>query len=297
MARHLTIRFLVAVWLCFLLEFALVSAPAPVFREGRVPYVLTNSIGMKLACLPAGEFAMGSPEDEPSRSGDESVRRGVKIPAGFCVGVYEVTQKEYEEVTGKNPSYFSARGAGKAIVSGIDTGTFPVESVSWNDAVAFCKKLGERSGEKGRVYRLPTEAEWEYACRAGTKTATCFGYTLTSKQANFDGEMPYNGAPKGSHLGRPCRVGSYRPNAWGLYDMHGNVWEWTADWYGAYFKKKRVNGKPTGGKGDDSPVVRGGGWWGPGSYCRSAFRSRQLATATHNDGGFRVVFDPPAASR
>ena len=136
------------------------------------PKEITNSIGMKLVLIPAGKFLMGSPKDEKERWPDEE-QHEVSITKPFYLGVYVVTQAEYEKVMGNNPSYFSAKGDGKDSVKDMDTGQFPVEAVSWDDAVAFCKKLSELPEEKkaGRVYRLPTEAEWEYACRAGTKTA------------------------------------------------------------------------------------------------------------------------------
>src|SRR5204863_6448340 len=135
----------------------------------------------------------------------------------FHLGVYPVTQAQYEKVMGNNPSQFRP---GK---DGLDTADFPVENISWQNAKDFCAKLSALPAEKsaGRVYRLPTEAEWEYACRAGTTTPFAFGKALSSDQANFNGTLPYGGAAKGPHLNRPAKVGSYKPNAFGLYDMHG----------------------------------------------------------------------------
>lgn len=248
---------------------------------------ITNSIGMKLVLIPAGKFTMGSPKDEKDRGTDEE-QHEVEITKPFYLGVYTVTQAEYEKVMGKNPSWFSVTGGGKDTVQGLDTSRFPVENVSWDDAVEFCKKLSEVPEEKkaGRAYRLPTEAEWEYACRAGTTTPFHYGKTLSSKQANFNGNVPYGGAAKGPYLGKPTTVGSYEPNAFRLYDMHGNVWQWCQDWY---------TEKPLGGK---DPVVtrrasyrlfRGGGWSDFGEGCRSAYRFSREPDDRNDDLGFRVA--------
>src|SRR5262249_9706674 len=145
---------------------------------------------------------------------------------------------------------------------------------TWHDAVAFCQRLGERPEEKKarRAYRLPTEAEWEYACRAGTTSVFFSGDSFTSTQANFDGKYP-QGTTSGPFLGRTCRVGSYRPNLWGLYDMTGNVWQWCADWYNAqYYTRARVAG-PTGPESGERRCRRGGSWYMNATQCRSAYRS------------------------
>ena len=179
------------------------------------PVEITNSIGMKLKLIPAGEFMMGSQEVGPQHK--------VRITKPFYLGVYEVTQAEYEEVMGKNPSWFSKGGGGAEEVPGEDTSGYPVEQVSWEDAVEFCKKL---SAKEGKTYRLPTEAEWEYACRAGTTTRFSFGN---------DGESlaGYAWYSDNSDV-KTHSVGEKKPNAWRLHDMHGNVWEWCADWHGLY---------------------------------------------------------------
>ncbi len=255
------------------------------------PKEITNAIGMKLALIPAGTFLMGSPKNEQERLPDEE-QHEVSITKPFYLGVYEVTQAEYEKVMGNNPSYFSANGYGKGSVKDMDTGRFPVEMVSWDDAVAFCKKLSELPEEKkaGRVYRLPTEAEWEYACRAGTKTVFHHGDSLSSKQANFDGNYPHGGAGKGPYLERTAKVGSYAPNAFGLYEMHGNVWEWCQDGHAENYYKSSPREDPPGGPAHaSSRVVRGGGWDDHGRLCRSSSRSRGNPDNRRRYLGFRVA--------
>jgi formylglycine-generating enzyme required for sulfatase activity len=269
---------------------------------------VTNSIGMKLVLIPAGKFTMGSPQEErdtalasvPEGSRAqakswfevEGPQHEVEISKPFYLGVYEVTQAEYEKVMGTNPSWFSATGSGKEKVEGKDTSRFPVENVSWNDAVEFCKKLSETPEEKrsGRVYRLPTEAEWEYSCRGGASSKPFhFGDSLTSTQANFDGNYPYGGADKGPYLERTTRVGSYDANAFGLYDMHGNVWEWCADWYSKDYYKDSPRKDPQGPATGTSRVLRGGSWGVYGWNCRSASRSGVDPGIRCGNVGFRVV--------
>ena len=188
------------------------------------PKTVTNSIGMKLALIPAGTFIMGSPPSEPDRDNKEE-RHEVSITKPFYMGIHEVTQAEYVEVT-RGVEGFTNRSAFKGEQN-------PVENVEWKTATAFCELLSARPEEMtaGRKYRLPTEAEWEYACRAGTKTAFHFGNALSSENANFNGNYPAGDAAKGPYLRKPTSIGSYKPNAFGLYDMHGNVAEWCADWY------------------------------------------------------------------
>jgi formylglycine-generating enzyme required for sulfatase activity/outer membrane protein assembly factor BamB len=295
-------------WICFLLaapgcgrqtpaekEAAADTGPARVISvdggPGQGMRTVTNSIGMDLALLPPGEFLMGSPDTDLDAREDEKPRHRVRITRPFYMGRYEVTQEEYQRVMGTNPSFFSPTGHGKDRVAGLNAGRFPAEQVRWHDAVAFCARLSELPAEKeaGRVYRLPTEAEWEYACRAGTTTPFSAGDSLSSLQANFNGNNPAGGAARGPFLARTSAVGSYAPNAWGLYDMHGNVWEWCADWYGRTYYRESPSEDPAGPATGSSRVIRGGEWYGDGRDCRSAFRYADLPDGIFYVMGFRVV--------
>jgi formylglycine-generating enzyme required for sulfatase activity len=199
----------------------------------------------------------------------------VTISKDYYLGVYKVTQAQYEKVVGKNPSLYQG-----AIV-GNENADLPVENVSWDNAVEFCKKLSELPDEKkaGRVYRLPTEAEWEYACRAGSKTAYSFD--------DEEGLLPEYGWFNRNSSNRTHTVGLLEPNAWGLYDMHGNVFEWCSDWYGEY--PKGAVSDPTGPKVDSDRVLRGGGWRYFAAYCRSANRNWDTPDGRSNDLGFRLA--------
>jgi formylglycine-generating enzyme required for sulfatase activity len=250
---------------------------------------ITNSIGMKLAYIAPGKFMMGSPKEEKERSDNEFLHE-VELTRGFYMGVYAVTQQEYETVMGKNPSYFSAQGGGKEKVAGMDTRRFPVESVSWEDAKEFCGKL---SAKEGKTYRLPSEAEWEYVCRAGTTTPFHFGETISTDQANYHGEYVYGNGKKGVYRGRPMPVGSFAPNAWGLYDMHGNVWQWCEDWYDAKYYENSPKTNPLNETKGQIRVLRGGSWSYVPRLCRSAYRDDYAPDYRSYDGGFRVVFVSP----
>jgi formylglycine-generating enzyme len=254
---------------------------------------VTNSIGMTLAWIPPGTFSMGAPEDEEGRSEDEGPEHEVTIAKAFYLGVYAVTQGEYEQVMGSNPSYFAANGDGKAQVEGMMTDRFPVEMVSHGDAVKFCEKLSGLKKEKGKnhLYRLPTEAEWEYACRGGAglkKSPFHFGNTLSSHQANFNGNYPSGGVAKGPYLERTCAVGSYKANPFGLYDMHGNVWEWCSDWYEEDYYASSPASDPPGGKGSRR-VFRGGGWRSAAEYCSAGYRNSGGPASRINNLGFRLL--------
>jgi formylglycine-generating enzyme required for sulfatase activity/tRNA A-37 threonylcarbamoyl transferase component Bud32 len=250
-----------------------------------------NSIGMRFVGIPAGTFWMGSPDNEKGRQPDEH-RHEVEITRSFYLGVCEVTQGQYEKVMGTNPSDFSATGGDRGKVAGLDTRSFPVEKVSWEDAVRFCEALGNLPEERaaGRTYRLPTEAEWEYACRGGVANEPVhFGKSLSSLQANIDGRYPFGEADKGPYLGRTKEVGSYRPNAFGLYDMHGNVWEWCADWYDENYYKTGPRKDPQGPANGTHRVLRGGSWLDIGFNCLSANRFRNQPDYHYYSNGFRVV--------
>ena len=248
-------------------------------------------LGVKLCWCPAGRFKMGSPRDElERRPGEAQVE--VTLTRGFWMAKYEATQGQWKRVVGKLPGALTAE-----LSEGDD---FPVGKVNFAEAEGFCRKLTELAGHAGELpasweFRLPTEAQWEYACRAGTTTATAFGDKLSSKQANFKGK-PYNGAEPGPQIGRAAKVGSYPANAWGLHDMHGNTYEWCRDWY-----HRRLPGgidpdlhdaKDSATKsehGDVSRVRRGGCWADEGWPCRSAFRLRFEPERRHEHIGFRVV--------
>ena len=253
---------------------------------------ITNSIGMKLVYIPVGKFRMGSPQDEAGRRDDEGPEHDVEIAKGFYMGVYEVTQGEYEKVMGSNPSQFAATGNLKERVKGMDTSRFPVEWVSRDDAVKFCERLSTLEGEKSatRVYRLAREAEWEYACRGGATSKTTFyhGKSLSSDQANY-GE---------SRLNRTREVGSYKPNGFGLYDMQGNVGEWCADWYDKEYYSKSPVKDPPGPASGIFGVSRGGCWQLSVGYCRSADRHGLCQpSARYETLGFRVVMVPSGTNR
>ena len=250
---------------------------------GRPPR-LFNSLGMQLALLPAGTFLMGAPAEESGHFPNETPQHEVTLSRPFYLGLYPVTQQDYLTVMDANPSHFTAHYGGAP--------NHPVEEVTWEDAVAFCKQLSALPGERaaGRVYRLPTEAEWEYACRAGTTTAFSFGPTASSTQANFSGHHPYDDAD-GPYLQRTSAVGSYLPNAFGLYDMHGNVWEWCADWYQPDYYAHSPAVDPPGPEAGESHPLRGGSWFIVGRGCRSAERCYTDEAPVRRTGsiGFRVA--------
>ncbi len=235
--------------------------------------------GMEFILVPAGTFAMGSPTGERGREPQEVLHR-VQLTKPFYLGRYEVTQGQWQAVMGGNPSRFRECGS-----------DCPVEDVSWHQAREFLELLGEASGER---FRLPTEAEWEYACRAGTSTPFSMGEDLSSDDANYDGDPALAGWPPGLDRGRTTPVGTFAANPWGFHDLHGNVWEWTEDWHCAYPSGPIVD--PVGDCEGGLRVIRGGSWhFGPDS-ARCALRY------THRPGdigpslGFRVVREIPTAS-
>jgi len=253
---------------------------------GNQPNVLTNSIGMKLVLIPKGTFMMGSPPDEKGSEEDER-RHEVTISRDYHLGMHEVTQAQYKKIMGKNPSHFQGDAVAERhpetgrVVKDVDSANHPVEQVSWEDAVEFCQRLSALPEEKkaGRVYRLPSEAEWEYACRAGSQMAYSFGSDEKSL-VNFGWCGP-------NSKGMTHAVGLKKANAWGLYDMHGNVFEWCADWYGVYPKGSATD--PRGPEDGSIRVSRGGCWFNDAVYCRSADRLRFDPSFRSNFLGFRVA--------
>jgi formylglycine-generating enzyme required for sulfatase activity len=252
---------------------------------------VVNSIGLRLALVPPGRFRMGSPEHEVGRSDDEGPLHEVEITRAFFFAVFPVTQGEYLRIMGNNPAHFSPGRSAKKAPKTAATSAFPVETVSWHEAAAFCDRLSALPGEReaGRVYRLPTEAEWEYACRAGTSSTFHFGDSLSSRQSNVRGDSPYGGGARGPYIGRTCPVGSYRPNAFGLYDFHGNVYEWCGDWYDDRYYQGSPGSDPAGTPTGTRKVLRDGSWADQALACRSANRNSQPPHDRNMHVGFRVV--------
>ncbi|MCP5536124.1 MAG: SUMF1/EgtB/PvdO family nonheme iron enzyme [Akkermansiaceae bacterium] len=250
---------------------------------------LFNIAGKEVAfhwCPPtgAGGFMMGSPDAEDGHNKSET-RHKVVLSQGFWMMETEVTQGLWKEVMdGGNPSSFK---------KGDD---YPVEQVSWEDCQKFIEKLNA-SGKlpAGLRAALPTEAQWEYACRAGRDTVFHYGNSLGSHQANFHGNYPYGGAAKGSYKQSTVEVRLYQPNDWGLYDMHGNVWEWCADWYDEeYYGTTSAGRDPAGAKDGRYRVLRGGSWSYVACNCRSAYRGWYWPGYRGNVSGFRLSLQVPA---
>jgi uncharacterized protein (TIGR02996 family) len=232
--------------------------------------VLAEGVEMTFSFIPPGSFLMGSPESEERRSEDETLHQAT-LTEGFWLGISPVTQAPWLQATGHKPSRFK----------GDD---LPVERVSWDDCQEFCTRLGEKTGSH---FRLPTESQWEYSCRAGTTTPFFFGDRICPGQANYDGEYTYGKGQKGVSRKQPTPVGSFTPNAWGLFDLHGNVYEWCADWYGAY-PAREVKDYKGPERGDDR-VLRGGSWYGSPKMCRSAYRNWDVPSCRTVNFGCRVV--------
>jgi formylglycine-generating enzyme required for sulfatase activity len=251
--------------------------------EPELVKLVTNSVGMKLALVPAGTFTMGAPPGEVGRRDNEGPVHEVVLSRPFYLGLFPVTQAQFEAVMQANPSRFRGAAGG-----GPD---HPVESVSWDDAVAFCARLSALPGEHQaeRVYRLPSEAEWEFACRAGTTTPFSCGATLSAAQACFDGQHPYGEAGSGPAALRTARVGTFPANLFGLYDMHGNVWEWCSDWFDSAYYQHATRQDPPGPPEGVYRVLRGGSWRNQGVTCRSAYRNALAPNQRQPFIGFRVA--------
>ena len=250
-----------------LLQPNVVAAPTLIHED------LGNGIILEMTSIPAGEFIMGSPEYEESHENTESPQHQVKV-ASFYMGTFLITQAQFRAIMNASPS----------CMVGED---HPVECVSWNAVVEFCTLLSQKTG---RNYRLPSEAEWEYVCRAGTKTSFHFGNAINTNLANYDGRYIYRSGAKGEYRQTTTPVGTFSPNAFGLYDMHGNVWEWCQDiWHDDYIGAPIDGSAWEGGRSSIYRVLRGGSWYGYPWYCRSAARGRGKQGDWKLYYGFRVA--------
>jgi formylglycine-generating enzyme required for sulfatase activity len=237
--------------------------------------------GIEFVFVPPGKFIMGSPPDEPERFGNEK-QHEVTLTKGFYLGRYPVTNEEYGRYLAANPNAEEPKFWGDIR---FNRPRLPVVGVSWDDAAAFIRWLNEQAGQE--LYGLPTEAQWEYACRAGTRTPFYTGRCLGTGRANYDGGYPIVGCPEGEYRERTTPVDEFPPNPWGLHDMHGNVWEWCTDWYGEYPDGPVVD--PTGPASGSYHVIRGGSWYSHAQNCRSALRSLYSPGSRSKLLGFRLA--------
>jgi formylglycine-generating enzyme required for sulfatase activity len=259
---------------------------------------LGKGVTLELVLIPPGKFYMGSPEDEKGRAPNEGPQHTASLSKAFYLGKYEVTQEQWQQVMGSNPSWFSPQGEGKDLVQQVDTRRFPVERIAFDDAQAFLRKIST----KERTYRLPGEAEWEYACRGGmfAKNSSPFQIgedyldSLSANMASFDGSRPHGEGEKGKKRERPLQVGSFAANPFGLFDMHGNVQEWCQDHFAAEYYKDAPSRDPAGPTTGADHVLRGGAWDSPGEECRAAARRGLGRSWRYNDIGFRVAWTPPS---
>jgi uncharacterized protein (TIGR02996 family) len=256
-----------------------------------------NPLGMRFALVPPGRFLMGSPEDEKGRKPDETLHE-VEITRPFWMGTFQVTQDQWQAVMRRGRRWaFSAGGESAGRVENLDTQNFPAELLRFEDVQKFIKKLNALKGDRqaGWEYRLPTEAEWEYACRGAGISREPFLFkapsaSLHASQVNYDGNYAYGDGKKGPYLARPCPVGSYAPNPLGIYDLHGNVWEWCSDWYGNDYDEKGPRKDPPGPATGHEHVIRGGSWDSVADSCRAANRRRESLTYRNSVLGFRVAY-------
>jgi sulfatase modifying factor 1 len=232
--------------------------------------------GQVFRWIAPGVFLMGSPEGEPERWAERETQHEVTLSRGFWLADSACTQAWWRAVMGNNPSQFQTDS------------NHPVETVSWHDAQAFIAQLNAQV--QGLQARLPTEAEWEYACRAGTTTPFSFGDNITPEQVNYDGNYPYAGGVKGQYREQTVPVKSLPPNPWGLYEMHGNVWEWCQDWFANFSPSPQQD--PIGPLEDQYRVLRGGSWRSDGRFVRSANRDWDEPDFRDDDTGFRLALGP-----
>jgi formylglycine-generating enzyme required for sulfatase activity len=253
----------------------------PLAVEGHFTEQLGNGVVLEMIKVPAGQFWMGSPDNEAERSNHEGPQHWVSV-SEFRMGKYPVTQAQWSQVA----ALPKVEQDLKPFPSHFKGDKLPVEQVNWYEAVEFCQRLSQKTG---RNYRLPSEAEWEYACRAGTTTPFYFGETLSIDQANYNGDYTYGNGPKGAYREKTTDVGSFPPNAFGLYDMHGNVWEWCADHWHDSYEDAPTDGSPWIEGGNSKLLaVRGGSWYYNLGLCRSAFRARYEPVNFDYTLGFRV---------
>jgi formylglycine-generating enzyme required for sulfatase activity len=252
---------------------------ARLVAPGPADFYIEPGTGMVLIAIRPGSFMMGSPESEPGRNDDEALHR-VTISRLFYIGKHEVTQAEWTKVMGSNPSHFG------------NCERCPVEGVDFYQVNTFLSRLN--AGTTSMRFRLPTEAEWEYACRAGTSTPYSVGAQLTTAQANIDGRYSAD-VEDGAAYEKTLPVGTFPPNAWGLNDMHGNVWEWTNDRYGPYIP--RQDSDPHGAEIGGKRVIRGGSWHFDANSARCGLRYTHSPQDSGFSLGFRVVGEPMAPRR
>jgi formylglycine-generating enzyme required for sulfatase activity len=244
---------------------------------------------VQMILIEGGTFIMGSPFGEHDRDFDE-MPHNVTV-SSFYMGVFEITQEEYRSVMRRNPSFFKGRN-------------LPVETITWYDAIEYCNRLSKKEGltpvysingtnvtwdRSANGYRLPTEAEWEYAARAGTITPFSTGENIETSQANFNGRFPYNNSLPGVFLETTTEVGSFPPNTWGLYDMHGNVFEMCWDWFDYYTRNEAVRIDPAGPAAGNHRIIRGGSWANGGNVLRSAYRGITFPGLGNDRIGFRIA--------
>jgi formylglycine-generating enzyme required for sulfatase activity len=266
-------------FLAVLVIFLCLSSGLFLGRSGFSASVRTiqNSIGMEFVLIPAGQFMMGSPPHEPGRDLDERLHR-VTLTRPFYLQTTEVTQEQWQKVMRYNPSQFKNCGS-----------ECPVEMVSWNQVQEFISKLNQMEGT--HAYRLPTEAEWEYACRAGTETPFYTGTCISTDQANYNGKHGMPGCSPGNNRDKTVPVRSFAPNPWGLYEMHGNVWELCQDRYQKKYPKESVT-DPMGPSLGVMRVLRGGSWYSRQHLIRSAYRRQDMPDYRSHAIGFRLVRNP-----